>query len=231
MNNSPVAVVERSENAKLSKNGHVSATYVSQTTCPNSCPLKGKGCYAEYGKSGMINRRLNSASEKRPVMVAKAEAEGIKELTGKFPLRLHVVGDAYDKKSAEVLAEAAEVHTSKFGMPVWTYTHNHTTPRSSWGNISVFRSCETLRQAETAIKAGYSAVLIVEKFKSNKMYPIGRGLYGIPCPAQIDKTKSCTDCKLCMIDKNLQKKNMVILLQTHGNGKRYVNEILREGKK
>ncbi len=36
--------VETSENAKT---GAVIATYVSQDSCPSSCPLRGAGCYAE----------------------------------------------------------------------------------------------------------------------------------------------------------------------------------------
>ncbi len=36
----PVTAVERSENAKI---GEVSATYVSQESCPKTFPMRGRG--------------------------------------------------------------------------------------------------------------------------------------------------------------------------------------------
>jgi len=37
----------------------VSATYVSQQSCPDDCPLLGNGCYAETGNVGIHTNRLN----------------------------------------------------------------------------------------------------------------------------------------------------------------------------
>lgn len=228
---SPVAVVEKSFNGKLSVNGKASATYVSQHTCPKACPLRGKGCYAEYGKTGIVINRLKASKEYRPSMIAKAEAKGILALSATKPLRLHVVGDAFNGRCSAILAEAAEIYTAKHGMPVWTYTRNHVTPRSDWGSISVLRSCTSLRQAETANKAGYASALIVKEFKSDKKYYIGRGMYGIPCPVQTGRVKSCVDCKICMLDSKLQERNLVVLLKVHGNGHRQVSEMLDNIKK
>jgi hypothetical protein len=56
-----VIVIEHSEDAKLSDpDGFgVSATYVSQQSCPDDCPLLGNGCYAETGNVGIHTNRLN----------------------------------------------------------------------------------------------------------------------------------------------------------------------------
>ena len=45
-----VVAVEVSGNRKL---GPVSATYVSQRSCPRDCPFLGRGCYAEWGHTGV----------------------------------------------------------------------------------------------------------------------------------------------------------------------------------
>jgi hypothetical protein len=62
-----VIVMERSEDAKLSDPDGmgVSATYVSQETCPADCPLLNNGCYAEIGNVGIHTRRLNKQAKSR----------------------------------------------------------------------------------------------------------------------------------------------------------------------
>src|SRR5262245_8197094 len=86
---------EISDNAKT---GRVSATYAAQASCPTTCPFLRNGCYAELGASfaGFTTNRLNKAAAAdgaRALEVAKAEAAAIATLSGKRPLRLHVVGD------------------------------------------------------------------------------------------------------------------------------------------
>lgn len=63
-----VIVVEQSADAKLSdpKGVGVSATYVSQYTCPQDCPLLGAGCYAEGGNVGIHTHRLNRQAVVKP---------------------------------------------------------------------------------------------------------------------------------------------------------------------
>jgi hypothetical protein len=50
----------------------------------------------------MQTRRLNRA-ERNPEQIARAEAKGIRSLTGRFPLRLHVVGDCRTNFTAKVV--------------------------------------------------------------------------------------------------------------------------------
>ena len=61
------------ELSKNSKTGPVAASYAGQQSCPASCPLKGKGCYAEKGRIGIHTRRLNGANGSY-LAIAKAEA-------------------------------------------------------------------------------------------------------------------------------------------------------------
>jgi hypothetical protein len=163
-------------------------------------------------------------------MVARYEAIKIRKLKALYPLRLHVVGDCANRKSAEIIAEACSEYSSKHDQVVWGYTHNRKIPREAWGDISILRSCLTIRQAENSMQSGFAVALIVAEFKSNKRYYIGRGMYGIPCPVQTGLCKSCVDCKLCMKEDFLKKHNNVILLKAHGNGKKHVLRVIRGGK-
>ena len=51
----PVVFREVCENGKL---GPMSATYVSQASCPDDCPLLGRGCYADVGHTWQTTRRV-----------------------------------------------------------------------------------------------------------------------------------------------------------------------------
>lgn len=226
----PAIAVLVSENKKLgSKYKPCSATYVSQVTCPKSCKLRGCGCYAEYGYSRYIVNRLNSSKVSSPASVAHAEALEIKMLAGVFPLRLHVVGDCYNRRSAEILAKAAEEYTDRFNKPVWCYTQNHKIPREAWGSISILRSCMTYRQVRSSMKAGFACALIVDKFPKNYLKIPNTTFWGRPCPAMLDKNIHCSECLLCTKDKELLERGEVILFEAHGTGKNLVKETLKCG--
>jgi len=57
--NIPAFAVEVSDNKKI---GPMSATYVSQESCPGDCPHMGNGCFAELGVMAIHTSRLNGAT-------------------------------------------------------------------------------------------------------------------------------------------------------------------------
>lgn len=219
---SPVIAVEISDNSKV---GKISITAASQSSCPPTCPLRGAGCYAEVGRANLVTSRLNLSQVTDPVHIAKLEAESIRKLSGRRMLRLHVVGDCYVDEGAKILAEAAAEHTAKMGKPVFTYTHGHSTKRSSWGSISVLRSCEKFEQVEQAHKDGFAAAMVVESHESKKAYR-KNGFTIIPCPQQTGSVKDCAQCKLCSQDKKIHSKRAVIAFAIHGARERKAREVL-----
>lgn len=221
---SPVSVVEVSDN---SKTGPVSATYASQKTCPNSCPLKGSGCYAESDFTGFTTRRLNANADPFAVEeLAHMEASGIAGLTGKLPLRIHVVGDATTDRAAGILADAAEYHMSKHDQPVWAYTHAwRDVSRESWGKVSVLASCETSENARWAMDRGYAAAVVVKDHKADVAYDLN-GVKAIPCPQQTGKAANCKSCKLCFNADRLLKTRSVIAFSVHGGGAKKASNAL-----
>jgi hypothetical protein len=223
-----VSVVEISGNSKV---GKVSATYASQVTCPESCALKGSGCYAESGMVGMQTRRLNREADDHQSTVqelAELEAAGIHELTGRFPLRLHVVGDCTTDSAARTVSLAADEHRTKFGSAVWGYTHAwREVARASWGNVSILASCEAMPDARVAMKKGYAAAVVVAEHRSAVAWRDEEtGLRVIPCPEQTGKSASCEKCQLCWNGGRLRANNSVIAFEAHA-GKKKVIEKLR----
>ena len=195
----PAIAVERSANTKT---GEVSATYVAQTSCPAACPLQGSGCYAETGRAGIATRQLARASVgETPETLARSEANAIDALSGKRPLRLHVVGDASTNAAAATIAQAAERYTERGGQPVWTYTHAwRTVDRGAWGNVAVRASVEHAKDIPLAHARGYSAALVVEAHPaSGRAWTTSAGEKIVPCPEQT-RGATCTSCRLCMTE-------------------------------
>lgn len=221
-----VIVTEKSSNKKLSLDQTCSTTYVSQETCPSNCPLHNNGCYAESSFTGIFARKLNASNETNVIKIAQEEADGIRTLTGTRSLRLHTLGDAPNDECVKILAKAAKEYRAKNGQPVFTYTHNHITPRKDWGEISILRSCEDVESVRKCNSEGFAAAMIVPEFKKHSAYHID-GVKFVPCPQQTKKAESCVKCRLCMNDKKLLNSNVNILFATHGNKKNQINRNLK----
>ena len=212
-----VKVVEISSNAKT---GKVSVSMASQATCPDSCKLKGNGCYAESGLMNIHTGRLNKATaDATKIALAQAEAEGIDALSGKRDLRLHVVGDATTNATAKLLSDAAERHMDKAGKKAWSYTHGwREVARKAWGRVSVLASVETLADARKAMARGYAVAMVVSSFASDKASMLADDVKGIPCPSQTRDNIACTDCRLCWDDQALLSRRAIVLFAAHGSG-------------
>lgn len=188
---STATAVEVSGNKKL---GRVSATYASQESCPSACPLRGSGCYAESGRMGISTGQLNRAEDARPVEVVEAEA--IDKLTGRMPLRLHVVGDCATDEAARTVSAAVDRYSERGGGNAWTYTHAwRSVERVSWGSVAVRASVENVEDIKAARERGYPAAIVVEEHASDKRYFIGDEPV-IPCPEQT-RGRTCDSCRIC----------------------------------
>lgn len=213
----------RSTNAKI---GDAAVTYAAQVSCPESCVFKdGGGCYAENGRiaaSMTIPLNREAAHEHATALdVARGEAveiDRIQVVPGR-PMRLHTVGDCASDDAAEIVAAAAARYVERGGGTVWTYTHAwRDVARDSWGDVSVFASCETEQDVQEAWGRGYAASIVVEEFPGRKRYPLdGPGEFKvIPCPAQTTEGVTCSSCRLCLDENRLYWDGLVIGFHVHG---------------
>ena len=189
-----VIAVEHSSNKKI---GKASATYVTQHSCPE-CVFKHNECYAEFSYVGMVTRRLNSEGATNLEELAQAEATAIDNLSGRLPLRVHVVGDCITDVAARHVGAAMARHTAKAGYAAWTYTHGwRDVQRKSWGDVAVQASCETIEDVRSAHARGYGTAVVVDKFRDTKRYNHD-GIDIIPCLEQTGRAESCVSCGLCL---------------------------------
>jgi NTP pyrophosphatase (non-canonical NTP hydrolase) len=229
MNKLAIAV----QDSKNSKVGDVAVTYVTTASCPKTCKLLNKGCYAQGGHCAFTTNRLDREASKRnrlrPIDIARAEAKEIDKLPANKPLRLHIVGDCRTIGAAKVLADAAENYkrrSSKMNTPpVWTYTHSwKTIPRSAWGWISVLASCETMEEAEQAYSRGYTPAMIRYKpFKGTISY---RGWELTAC-REMSEGVTCDKCRICMNATPWTVDKKIVCFFPHGNKAKQVEEMIK----
>lgn len=224
----PVTVALVSENGKT---GPCAVTYAPQTTCPESCPLYANGCYAEYGPTSLIERRVAAAAAGMTVLeLAAFEAAEIDRLPAYNDMRLHAVGDCRTAAAAQVVSAAAERYAERANGPgqrpvaVWTYTHAwREVPRAAWGSVSVLASVETPADIERAWADGYAVALTVADWYNGDprpwTVPSESGDWTVvPCPYQTKGTQ-CVRCRLCLDAADLWDNRWVIAFKAHGSGR------------
>jgi uncharacterized protein YlaI len=215
-------VVEKTSNRKV---GDCSVTMAAQISCPPTCPFLKNGCYAEHGLQGIHTRRQN-AKQISALDEARQEAKAINAMSGKRPLRLHVVGDCATNVAAKTVSKAAEGYTAKHSKPVWTYTHAwRNVDRPSWRGVSVLASCESTKQAHEAMQRDYAACMTVAAHPADGKAFTQDGLKVIPCPEQT-RNATCDTCRLCWDDGALKARNAIISFAAHGTGAKRVRESL-----
>ena len=217
--------VSDSGNTKIMGSKKVDATYASiKATCPDSCELKDKGCYAQTSFVGMINNRMNRrARQDSPLDLARSEAKAIDESYGggQVPtgraMRIHVAGDSRTWAGTRVISNAVLRWKKRGGGDVWSYTHawRHV-PRQMWEGVSTLASIDKVEDVHAARTNGYAPAIVVPEHKSERAYLLdGSDVKWIPCPNQT-RGIGCTDCRLCFDDSRLFKGNFGIAFAAHG---------------
>lgn len=238
-----VMFIEASATSKLSPIEHaVSVTYAPiAVTCPDTCEMKGAGCYAQSGNVALHNRRVETEAAElglTALETAQAEASAIDGAfragvpqdgaRGGRDLRLHVSGDCALPEGARALGKAARRWRARGGGAVWTYTHAwRTVPRAAWGrSVSVLASCDKPSEVAAARKRGYAVAIVVpEHAPDGKAWKDSAGNTWIPCPQQTREIP-CTVCRLCLNADGLAARDAGIAFAAHGTSKNAIKRRL-----
>lgn len=217
--------VEDSGNRKIMGSKKVDATYASiRTSCPKSCPLMGKGCYAELGYTGIHNHKLDADADGQSALdTARAEAKAIDSsykggaIPNERDLRVHVAGDSRTLAGTRLINNAIGRWIKRGGGKTWSYTHAFAhVPRSAWSNVSILASIDNVKEVALARKQGYAPAIVVPEHPSDRAYTLkGSDTKWIPCPNQT-RSVGCTDCRLCFDTDRLYEGNFGIAFAAHG---------------
>lgn len=208
------------------KTGPIAVSTTSRESCPDTCPLKAKGCYAS---SGHVNIHWKAVTEgKRGVSFADFLLQ-IAALPKGHKFRHNQAGDlpgVNNRINAKELDSLASV-VKKRALQAWTYTHKPATPANLKAiraandkGFTVNLSADNLSEADELKKTGLPVVVILPIDAPNMVYtPEGNKV--IVCPAtRKGKNTTCADCMLCY-----KQRSVIIGFPAHGIAKKHVEQV------
>jgi hypothetical protein len=213
----------KSRNAKT---GPIPVSTTSADTCPNDCPFRGNGCYADgYPLKGRWDevtrgeRGGNLAAFCKQVAALPAGQLWRHNQAGDLP------GDGEEIKAAELM----EIVIANMGRRGFTFTHYNPAKRQNALSIEIANregftinlSANNLAHADelAALDIGPVAVVLPAGFDGrHTQTPAGRRV--AQCPATYRDT-TCADCGLCA----KRDRKVIVGFPAHGVHKRKADSV------
>ena len=228
--------------SKNVKTGPMSLTRTDTSTCPNSCPLLGNGCYDQSGNGNIHRTRVDAG--KYTTMGFKDFLKAIRDLTSVY--RHNEGGDLWNGKTpehicADSLKQFSEVNKAWRKRAI-VYTHkalvgkrahwairkaNRQAIESSGSNVAINASVESLAEVDEALELGLDAVCVLPSETKGRRTTTPKGKLVVTCPAYYSKTQcSPLASKPCGSGKPLcsrKNRGYAIGFPAHGAKKKHVS--------
>ena len=224
MTTAQVGFTARSSNRKI---GFIPATTSSKETCPDTCALKVKGCYAKGGPQNIhweaITRRERGGDWDALLTSIRRLAKGQlwrHNVSGDLP---HAEG-IIDRVALMALALANK------GKRGFTYTHHalnaenvESLKLAKANGFTVNISTEDTAVADAMMTAhDLPAVAIVPSTETRRSWKTDTGRTVLRCPATVADHMTCERCGLCAV----ADRQYVIAFPAHGNAKKTVDALV-----
>lgn len=207
------------------KVGPIPVTYSGDDTCPDVCPLKGAGCYAELGPGAAHWKRVSSGARG---VGFPALLDHIRALPKGQLWRMNVAGDLPGPGDELDTAMLTALVAANKGRRGFTYTHKPVTRKSKAaikkaiaGGFTINLSANSPAHADElcALKVGPVVTLLPEGAPTKSFTPEGRVI--IACPAEENDGVTCATCQACAHSWRAS----IIGFRAHGARKKAVNRI------
>lgn len=221
--------------SKNKKTGKIPVTITEIKSCPTSCILKNKGCYAKYGPLGMHWKKIKAKN--KHALKWKQFCNEIKKFNDGQIWRHNQAGDLpglNEKIDAKKMRELVKANKGKKG---FTYTHKpvlrtsyalnnrRIIKRSNSNGFTINLSANNIEEADRLIDLNIAPVTTLLPSDSPIKLKTPKRNKVIVCPAEYKDT-NCKKCKLCSINN----RKIIIGFRAHGTAKNAVNNILRKLK-
>ena len=212
------------------KTGPIPTTVTSAATCPDVCPLKAKGCYAQGGPLAIHWRAVTQGKRGGSL---QALCDNIAALPADTLWRHNVAGDLPGEGNAIDKAGMLALIQANDGKRGFTYTHK---PAQHGANADLIRfanakgftvnlSANTLAHADSLAALDIGPVVVVldapEGQRADTVTPEGRKV--VTCPATYRDDVTCASCKLCAV----RDRAVIVGFPAHGAAKRAAANIAK----
>lgn len=197
------------------KTGAIPVTTTSKESCPQSCPLKKNGCYAD---DYHLNMHWQKVTDKTRGTSWDDFCADIAKLPRGQLWRHNQAGDligANDTIDADALTKLVKANKGKKG---FTYTHypllNNDANRENVLNainagFMINASANNDNEAMALFEAGLPVATIASQ---PVPYKLANGVQVAICPAQKSESMTCAKCQLCSV----KERDYVIGFIPHG---------------
>jgi hypothetical protein len=219
------------------KTGPIPTTMTEAASCPDACPLKGNGCYAEYGRTALHWKNMGSEKKFAAEAISWDEmCDNVSILRKGTLWRHNVAGDLPgdgDKIDTQKLSQLVEANARK-GACGFTFTHKPVGYRgqelvnaraiyaSNRSGFTVNLSADDKHEADELYDLGIGPVVCVLPEDAPQVSFTPKGRHVIVCPAE-DKGLQCIDCQLCA----KRDRKAIVGFRAHGAGKKKVAKRLK----
>lgn len=240
--NLAMIVIPKSANEKT---GNIIQSYSARATCPNRCPLKKNGCYADnYHTSknwdrceNVLDPRYVSNTNDLTLSLIEAIAPRSKKGVTEVLFRHNVAGDIAHENSniidvsrVNAIAYACKSAGKATGVTVrcYTYTHCEISARNAKvihealdNDFIINYSCETVNEVKKANELGCDTVITSIDPEETIRDLKAVGIKAVQCPAQTHNNVSCESCKLCS-----RPRVTTVVFKIHGNGSNKARKVI-----
>lgn len=212
------------------KTGPIPVSITEQKSCPPSCPLKSKGCYADSGPLRLHWDRIGTGERGDAWSIF---CQAIARLPrGQF-WRHNQAGDLPGHGQNINAVEMAQLVKANNGRRGFTYTHKHTRNDGTIHeeNVALIReanakgfavnlSANSLAHADKLadLNAGPVVTLLPKDCTSNTVTPAGRKV--VICPATYREYTTCATCQLCQ-----KQRGAIVGFPAHGTSIKKANTV------
>lgn len=211
------------------KTGPIPVSTTSAATCPDACPFKKNGCYADGGPLAIHWRAVTEGQRGAQWSDFTAQIAALPD--GQL-WRHNQAGDLPGAGDAIDPVALGELVRANVGRRGFTYTHKPATSENlhwiraanEWG-FTVNLSANDLTHADALADTGLPVVTVLPVDAPAKLEtPAGRTV--VTCPATYRDGVSCATCQLC------QRANRATIVgfPAHGAGKARVQRVFMMAK-
>jgi hypothetical protein len=214
------------------KTGPIPVSMSEKATCPNACPLKGSGCYAE---SGHVNIHWNKISKGERGKAWPEFCADVQELPKGQLWRHNAAGDLPgDGENIDGLALYKLIDANK-GKQGFTYTHYDAFKGGNYAAIkdannqgfTINLSADNLEEADALKALDIAPVVTILPIDADKVTITPAGNQVVICPAVQNPNMTCATCGVCAV----ASRRTIIGFPVHGVSKAKAQKVflLKQG--
>ena len=213
------------------KTGAIPVSTTSAASCPDACPLKKNGCYADGGNLAFHWRAVTEGKR------GHAWADFVGKVSA-FPKgqlwRHNQAGDLLGENNSIDAGALADLVKANAGRKGFTYTHKpvldnqanaEAVRAANAGGFTVNLSANDLAEADKLADLGIAPVVTILPLAAEGQITTPAGRKVVICPAQTRDDVTCATCALCQ-----KQKRAIVGFLAHGTSKKKAEKVFYMAK-